>query len=328
MHHFLSYCLKVFTIAVVVTGVTSAQVPKLKGTDLVVNGESFFAASNIRDELTRLARADGVLGANDKFGQVAVSGASISQILNQFKNCNPKPKYLISDGAGIDLMDMGNVCGNNRTADCSLIKSCKNTLLQYLDEMKKSGTKKLLWMVYPDPQGSNWGNLKANQDIWAQVVPPIINALEDPLKGYLIDLRPVWQGKYSQYTSDGIHCTNAGGTATAEALWKAMKADNWAFFDTGKVAVTEKIVHSNHFNTISMVKANGTFAVTLSLDRPSDVSVKLTTVSGRTVFTAQKSSTVAGEQTMEFGAGHLSRGVYCCVIGAGKNISKSTIIVP
>jgi hypothetical protein len=303
-------------------GVVSAQVPKLKGTDLVINGESFFAASNIASELTRLARADGVLPANESFKQVAVSGAPIASIMGFYKNCNPKPKYLLSDGAGIDLMN-----GNCTNAECSTIKNCKATLLQYIDEMKKGGTKRLMWMVYPDPQGGNWATLKKNQDIWAEVVPPIINALESP-KGFLVDLRPVWQGKYSQYTSDGIHCTNAGGTATAEAFWKAMKADSYAFFDTGKVAVAQNSIKSNIFNAKSLVKANGCIAVSFSLDKPADVSMKLTTISGRTIFSAQKSALVAGEQAIEFNAGHITSGVYCCVVGAGQYSCKSTVIVP
>lgn len=319
MCHFLSYCLKMLTIVVVVTGVagvaSAQQSPKLKGTDFVVNGESFFDASNITAELTRLAHADGVLPASESFKKIAVSGANISQIVGQYKNCNPKPTYLVSDGAGIDLMSNGNMT------------TLGNTLKQYLEEMKKGGTKCLLWMIYPDPQGANWSTLKKNQDQWALTVPPIINGCKDP-KTLLIDLRPVWEGHYSQYTTDGIHCTNAGGTATAEAFWKVLKADNYAFFDTGKVAVTEKIVQTNHFNAMSTVRANGIIAVTLSLDRPSDVTVKLTTVSGRTVFTARKSGSVSGEQLMEFKAGHLSHGVYCCVIEAGKNTCKSTVIVP
>ena len=46
--------------------------------DVVINGESFFAASNIRDELNRLARRDSVIGPTESFRQVAVSGALIA----------------------------------------------------------------------------------------------------------------------------------------------------------------------------------------------------------------------------------------------------------
>src|SRR6185369_840309 len=80
----------------------------IKGDDCVINGESFFAASNIKDELSRLAKADGMLAASENFKQIAVSGAPISSILGFYKSCNPKPTYLISDGAGIDLFANGN----------------------------------------------------------------------------------------------------------------------------------------------------------------------------------------------------------------------------
>src|SRR5690606_39963802 len=42
---------------------------KIKAADLVVNGESFFAMSNITSELTRLARQDGYINANESFRQ-------------------------------------------------------------------------------------------------------------------------------------------------------------------------------------------------------------------------------------------------------------------
>jgi poly(3-hydroxybutyrate) depolymerase len=95
--------------------------------------------------------------------------------------------------------------------------------------MAAGGTKKFLYMRYPGPQGSNWATLKANLDVLMPEVEKICEASTDP-KCLWVDLRPVWEGHYSQYTSDGIHCTSSGGTATAEALWKAIKESN--FFDT------------------------------------------------------------------------------------------------
>src|SRR4051812_36288361 len=77
---------------------------KVKASDVVINGESFFAAANIASELTRLARADGFIGAGESFRQIAVSGAVMTGILNQYKNCSPKPVYMITDGGGNDLM--------------------------------------------------------------------------------------------------------------------------------------------------------------------------------------------------------------------------------
>src|SRR5690606_25608671 len=108
----------------------------------------FFAMSNITSELTRLARQDGYINANESFRQVAVSGAGITPILNQYKNANPKPVYLLTDGGGIDMMQS---CGGAPTLDCTVIKNTLNTVKQYFGEMRTGGTKKVIWMRYPDP---------------------------------------------------------------------------------------------------------------------------------------------------------------------------------
>ncbi len=300
--------------------------PTLKGTDLVINGESFFAASNIASELTRLARADGVLPSNESFKQIAVSGAYISQILGYYKNCNPKPKYLLTDGGGNDLMPS---CGGTPTAECTVIKNCSNTLQQYISEMKKGGTKKFLWMCYPDPQGARYVNLKANQDVWAVETKKMVLASENP-KGLWFDMRTVWQGHYSQYTSDGIHCTSAGGTACAEAFWKVMKENNYAFFDTNTTSINnENTVRNTNFLPVvsSQLVGNGNVTVSLSVDKPSNIKMQLTTLSGRNVFSADRQTAICGPQTIMFPIGTLSNGIYLCKIQNGNLTNQSKLII-
>ncbi len=325
MRRVLLHTLAVLTSAnLLAASVLQAQqtVTKINPQDLVTNGESFFEMSNITSELTRLARRDGYIGQNESFRTVSKSGQPISVIIQQYKNCNPKPVYLISDGAGIDLMnDAG--C---RDVNCSLIQDCANKLKQYLEEMRKGGTKKLLWMIYPDPQGMWAGTLKPNQDLWAEVVPPIINACEDP-KTLLVDLRETWAGHYDEYTQDGIHCTNAGGTATAEAFWKAMIENN--FFDL-ETPVTEPLTISPvaPLAVLSRVVGNGTVAVSFSVGQPTNVALRLTTVSGRSVFTAWRQASVAGMQTVEFPVGMVAPGLYCSEVRVGNLTTQSTLMVP
>lgn len=247
---------------------------KITASELVVNGESFFAASNIRDELNRLARADGYIGASESFRQVAVSGASISQILNQYKNANPKPKYLISDGGGIDLMQS---CGGTPSTNCTVIKNTLNTAQQYFTEMKNSGTKAVLWMRYPDPIGNQWATLKANHDVYNPEVEKICKASTEP-KCLWVDLRTTWQGK-SNYTDDGIHCTPAGGTATAQAFWAAMKAND--FFNLQATPVLQITPSARSSQRLQFVK--GVVAM------PSELGQGLSrmrgiTVSGKTLW--------------------------------------------
>ena len=317
----------VYAVILSASGVQSQHVTKISASQLVTNGESFFASSNITSELTRLARADGYIASNESFKCIAYPGVPIATVLTQYKDCNPKPKYLISDGGGIDLMQP---CPTPVTDQCTIIKNCKATLQTYLDEMKKNGTKKLLWMIYPDPVASKgWATLKANQDVWAQVVPPVINACTDP-KTLLVDLRPVWAGHYDQYTQDGIHCTTQGGTATAEAFWKAMK-ENY-FFDTGNVVSTKQ--PANSAATAPAVfrgqhVSNNSLLLSLSLDQPAtDIAMRITTISGRTILTAAKQAHGTGLKTVEFPLGSMAHGVYCLIVRAGQLTKQSALLVP
>jgi hypothetical protein len=330
MRHIFGCFLRYLTSALAVSALlmqANAAKPSLKGADLLCNGESFFAASNICSELTRLARADGVLPASESFKQVAVSGVPISTVLTQFKNANPKPKYVVTDGGGIDLMS--NTCTTGDT-NCAVVQSLKKTMKDYIAEMAKSGVKSFLWMGYPDPQGNYGGALKTGQDIWAIVAKRVMDTTTAP-KALWVDLRTTWAGHYSQYTSDGIHCTDAGGTATAQAFWNAMKANDYAFFDTTAALSTqhEKLGANPAVQLAiqSLVARNGNVAVSLSIEQPSNIALQLTTVSGRSVFMAKKQTSLSGLQTVVFPSGALARGIYYCEVKVGKLSSQSTLLV-
>ena len=326
MRHVSRFVFYRFTSAILVSAAAMAafaEVPKIKAADLVCNGESFFAASNICSELTRLARADGVISQGESFRQVAVSGAPLASIIDQYKNCNPKPVYLVSDGAGIDLMGSSDM------------KGLGDKLMQYLEEMRKGGTKKLLWMIYPDPQSPmGSAQLKQGQDLWAEEVPKIMKDVTDP-EVTLVDLRETWAGKYSQYTSDGIHCTNAGGTATAEAFWEAMKADDWAFFDTSSDTIPTTVLSSGTVFTaapvpvVARVAGSSAPVLTLSVENPSEIAIRLTTVSGRTILSAaRRRIDGSGLQPVTVPLGGVARGMYCCEVRTGHRIHQSKVIVP
>jgi hypothetical protein len=242
-----------------------------------------------------------------------------------YKNCNPKPTYLISDGAGIDLMS-----GNCSDASCSKIQSCKQTLMQYVEAMRDGGTKKLLWMIYPDPKppmGS--ATLQKNQDIWAEVIPEALADVKEP-KVYIVDLRETWEGHYNEYTSDGIHQTSAGGTATAEAFWEVMKANNYEFFDTSSTSTTvpKGITTTTSSLIVNQVVANGNASVSLSIDRTSNVSFQLISATGRSIFSTERQVTGNGQQTVVFPLGSIAPGIYCCNVKAGQTATRATILIP
>jgi len=240
--------------------------------DFAVNGESFFGASNITSELTRLARRDSVIAPTATFRQIAVSGALIAQIQGYYKNATPKPKYLISDGGGNDLMS---ACPAPADSTCPVVQTTYKAVKAYFDSMATGGTKKVLWMRYPDPQGTSWATLKTNQDLFNPLVKSICDTVHLP-KCYWIDLRNVWGGHYAEYTSDGIHPTTAGGTATAEAFWKVLMDSN--FFDLSATAI-----HNERSAPAGFSVASGRSGLDIRVTEAGFHTVRILDVSGREV---------------------------------------------
>jgi len=325
MHNLKSCFVKMTFACLFIVFTMYAQKPQLTENDLLCNGESFFEMTDICKELSKLAREDGVLISDKNFKQVAQSGQPISVIKNNFVKANPKPKYVVTDGGGIDLMFAN--CQPNDTS-CKAIQDCKKELLSYIEEMKKAGVKAFLWMGYPEVP--NMQNLTINQAIWTEVTKELIAQTTEP-KAIYVDLLPVFAGHYNQYFSnnDYLHPNNTGSRAVAQAFWDAMKADNYAFFDTAKVSVSEQTINnkvvSNHI--LGQKMKNGNLYLSLSVDQPSDIKLRLTTASGRSVFTAQKHAAYSGKQDVVFQTGRLASGVYLCEIRTGKQISQSTLLV-
>jgi len=318
--------LTLFIFIGVVCFQTNAQAPRINPNDFVINGESFYAMGNFGSELSKLARADGVLGPNENFKNIAVSGANISQILGQYRSCNPKPTYLLTSGGGIDMMGS---CGGNPTPQCQVISTSLNTLRDYISEMKNSGTKKFLYLSYPEVFGFGEGNLKNNLPVFNPEAEKIVKASTDPICTW-VDLRAVWLGKEQQYSSDGIHMSAQGATASAQAFWDAIKADNWAFFDTGATSIPKKAVNNHNtapLQILGQIVKNGKLSVSLSIDQPSNITIQLTTVTGRRVLSTQSYAAKSGKQTIALPAGELAKGIYCCEVRAGKLSSQSTVFV-
>ncbi|WP_313561922.1 dockerin type I domain-containing protein [Ruminiclostridium cellobioparum] len=203
----------------------SAAASKIKGSEVLVIGDSFLALS--RDIVTRLqqnAKNEGVLDSSDKFRDNSVSGTMLSggispDIPTQYQNgVNAGTvKYVIMDGGGNDCL-AGNV--DNAVAAARTL----------FGQMGRSGTVKVFYLFYPDPVGGLAGSLKPKLDTMRPQISSIVTSSAAP-KGYFLDLRPTFEGKYSSYIlSDGIHPTQAGSYAAADAIWAEMKRVN--FFES------------------------------------------------------------------------------------------------
>jgi len=207
---------------------------KVKGSEVLVIGESFIAMSHeITGNLQTNARNAGIINANESFRDNSVSGTRLSggispNIPQQYQNAIQQGpvKYVIMDGGGNDCLQSGGTASSSNPE----LQNAVSAAQTLLNKMKSDGVVKVIYFFYPEPQGSYFGDLKAKLDVLRPMIQNVVNSTSNP-KCYWLDLRPVFEGKYSQYiTSDGIHPTSAGCKATADAIWKVVQQNN--FFST------------------------------------------------------------------------------------------------
>jgi hypothetical protein len=319
--------------ATVYTGIVSAFVMQtqaattIKGSDVLINGDSFFALSGqIKTDLEALARKDGYIGSNESFRNAAVSGAVLSAISTQYSNANPKPIYVIQDGSGNDVLL--NTCSTPVTVDCAPIKNAIDGVRPYIDKMAAGGTKKVLWMRYPEPLGSQGSVIKAKLDVLMPEVERICKKSTNP-KVMWFDLRPVWANHSNYAQSDGIHPTAEGSQATADAFWKAIKDSN--FFDTSAAPTSSEqsygIVKTGPTAFLGKVVSGNSVFLSLFLARQTAISMRITTVSGRTIATAVNQENTSGFRTLQFPLGAIAPGVYCLDVQTGKFSNSSSLVV-
>lgn len=186
-----------------------------KGKDVAVIGDSFIAATHgITKEIEKQATAAGSLPAGEHYVDNSVSGTTLAnnQIPSQYTKAamNGTIKSVLMDGGGNDCL-----LNNNGDAAYTAAQALFKT-------MAEKGTEKVLYFFYPDPVGSNYNSLKSCLDALRPKMKALCDGLTAP-KCYWLDLRPTWNG-HNEYTSDGIHPTEAGSVATGDVVWEAMKA--------------------------------------------------------------------------------------------------------
>ncbi len=222
----------------------AADTGKVSGSEVLVIGDSFLALSHdITSRLQQNARNDGILASTDKFRDLSVSGTMLNggispNIPTQYQNgLNAGTvKYVIMDGGGNDCLG-GSVDG--------AVTAAKSLFQQ----MTKSGTVKVFYLFYPDAQGGLSGMLNPKLNTLRPQIQSIVTGSTSP-KGYFLDLRPTFEGKYSSYIlSDGIHPTLAGSNAAADAIWAEMK--KVGFFET--TPSTPKVGDCNNDGSIDSI---------------------------------------------------------------------------
>jgi hypothetical protein len=197
------------------SGAGTCQKGTTAGNEVAIIGESFIAMSSIPETIESLAAAAGSLGANEHYVDNSVSGTTLAndQIPSQYRNAQASNdiRFVLMDGGGNDCLQANNPDGALRAAE-SLFQT-----------MTQDGVEAIVYFFYPDPVGSNYASLKSCLDTLRPQMQALCDGLTAP-KCYWLDLRPVWDG-HNEYTSDGIHPTAAGSTATGNAIWEVMVAN-------------------------------------------------------------------------------------------------------
>jgi hypothetical protein len=199
------------------TSTTECVKGQTKGKDVAVIGESFIAMSHgITKQIEKQAKAAGALPQGESYVDNSVSGTTLAnnQIPSQYDKAVQSSgtiKYVVMDGGGND-------CLINNNGDAAL--SAATALFKTMADKK---TEKIMYFFYPDPIGGSFGSLKTCLDALRPKMKALCDGLTAP-KCYWLDLRPTWNG-HNEYTSDGIHPTDAGSVATGDVVWDAMKTN-------------------------------------------------------------------------------------------------------
>jgi len=195
------------------TGGGGCEKGQVKGNEVVIMGESFYAMSPqyIQKRIESNAKKAGALGSSESYRNVAVSGQPMSYIAStEWTNAtkgNAAVKVIIMDGGGIDCM----------SSSCS---SCPDTFKTLLGKMADYGVQDVIYTRYPEPgnpPGSN-ATLKKNLDTLMPKMEEVCKSTTKPVCHW-VDLRPVW---VNGDTSDGLHPTQSGGDHCGDAIWEKM----------------------------------------------------------------------------------------------------------
>jgi hypothetical protein len=188
---------------------------------VLVIGDNLLAGTNsVGAELDALAQSAGVLQADQHFADDSSASndalAYMGQgILAQYTAGNPNGdvRLVVMTGGGVDAVF--GTC--EQTNDqCPVLASAAAAAQALLQQMANDGVEQVVYLFYPDPDDTGQ---KARLDVLRSMIEPICEQSAVPC--YLLDLRPVFAGHYSEYVVPA-GLTVQGATAIANATWDSM----------------------------------------------------------------------------------------------------------
>jgi hypothetical protein len=192
------------------------------GTDVVVVGDSFFAADrSITTFLEEMARQSGALSAGERYrdhssmlgNTLALLGSGIEDQYAAAAAESPVSVVIMNGGGADVLMGSCEVVG----PDCPLLVDAAAAASSLFRRMAADGVQHVVYAFYPDPTDAN---LRAELDA---LRPLLASAcLESPVACHWVDLRTTFAGREALYLeAQGTNPTAEGAQASATAIWAA-----------------------------------------------------------------------------------------------------------
>ena len=197
---------------------------EVSGDEVVVLGDVFIAQDHaVTASLEALAREAGALSSSETYrdySSTIENSLSIGNalLLDRYVAAQAESpvKVVIMNGGGSDLL-LGS-CEGTPTADCPLMIDVVAGAEQLLSRMAADAVEHVVWFFYPDPTDAE---LLEELDVLRPLLRDECESSSVPC--HWLDLRPTFDGHYSEYMQTDFVPTEIGAQAAADAIWLNME---------------------------------------------------------------------------------------------------------
>ncbi len=203
----------------------SCPTPAVAASEVVVLGDSFFAASHlITGFLEERARQSGALAPGERYRDESsvienTLALAMPGIEAQYATVSEESavKVVIMTGGGADVL-LGSC--DSVSASCELLVAARDAASRLFERLAVDGVEHVVYVFYPDPADPG---LRAKVDT---LRPLLATACEgSPVPCHWVDLRETFAGKEATYLdATGTAPTAQGAEVAAQQIWDEMKA--------------------------------------------------------------------------------------------------------
>jgi len=198
---------------------------EVEGNQVLVLGDSFMAASHqITAGVEELARGAGALRSGQRYrDESTLTGNALALggngIMNQYDRgiAGGSVEVAIMNGGGADVL--AGSCADPPDAGCPIFTEAVAGAEELFVRMAADGVSAVVYAFYPDPVDEP---MRAKMDVLRPLLQAVCEASPTPC--FWLDLRPVFEGRYTEYVgTNGLNPTALGSQASAAAIWATMQ---------------------------------------------------------------------------------------------------------